>query len=53
MSGDIIHVGILLNETTIIHAYGKVRIDEIDNEGIINTDTRARTLKPRLNKRLL
>jgi gamma-D-glutamyl-L-lysine dipeptidyl-peptidase len=31
---DIVHVGILLGEGRIIHASGKVRIDEIDKKGI-------------------
>jgi hypothetical protein len=39
----ITHVGILLNRSQIIHASGKVRIDTVDEKGIINTDTGART----------
>jgi hypothetical protein len=49
--GKITHVGILLNDHTIIHASGKVRIDKIDNEGIVNVDTHERTHKLRLMKR--
>ena len=41
--GKIIHVGILLNRNQIIHASGKVRIDKIDEEGIINLQTGKRT----------
>ncbi|WP_114792062.1 C40 family peptidase [Niabella yanshanensis] len=41
--GKIVHVGILLDSTTIIHAAGKVRIDPIDNKGIVNSDTGMRT----------
>ncbi len=41
--GKIIHVGILLNQAEIIHASGKVRIDKIDEEGIINLQTGKRT----------
>jgi cell wall-associated NlpC family hydrolase len=41
--GKIIHVGILLNYKQIIHASGKVRIDAIDDDGIINSDTNERT----------
>lgn len=41
--GRIIHVGILLNNEQIIHASGKVRIDKIDNEGIINSSNGKRT----------
>jgi len=42
-AGRIIHVGILLSTTEIIHASGKVRIDTIDEEGIINLETGKRT----------
>ncbi|HYH15598.1 MAG TPA: C40 family peptidase [Flavisolibacter sp.] len=42
-AGRIIHVGILLSPTEIIHASGKVRIDTIDEEGITNTETGKRT----------
>lgn len=49
--GRITHVGILLNDHEIIHAAGKVRIDRIDNQGIINSDTGERTHKLRVVKR--
>jgi cell wall-associated NlpC family hydrolase len=49
--GRITHVGILLNSEEIIHASGKVRIDKIDNAGIINSDTGERTHSLRLLKR--
>jgi cell wall-associated NlpC family hydrolase len=39
----IVHVGILLSSTEIIHASGKVRIDKIDKTGIINSDNGKRT----------
>jgi gamma-D-glutamyl-L-lysine dipeptidyl-peptidase len=39
----ITHVGILLSPTQIIHASGKVRVDTIDEKGIIDTDTGNRT----------
>ena len=51
--GKITHVGILLNSNKIIHASGKVRIDDIDNMGIINTDTNERTHQLRLIKRYM
>ena len=40
---EIVHVGILLDESHIIHASGKVRIDAIDKKGIINSDTGKRS----------
>jgi len=36
----IIHVGILLDEKTIIHASGFVRIDTFDEHGIFNVETK-------------
>lgn len=50
--GNITHVGILLNAHSIIHASGKVRVDVIDNEGIVNDDG-IRTHKLRIIKRVL
>jgi cell wall-associated NlpC family hydrolase len=49
--GRITHVGIMLSSDEIIHAAGKVRIDKIDNQGIINSETGARTHKLRIIKR--
>ncbi len=34
--GEIIHVGILIGKNKIIHASGKVRIDNLDKKGIFN-----------------
>jgi hypothetical protein len=48
--GRITHVGILLDAATIIHSSGKVRIDKIDNMGIIRSDTGERTHRLRLIK---
>ena len=42
-NGRIIHVGIILENNQIVHASGKVRIDTIDEEGIINSETGNRT----------
>jgi hypothetical protein len=42
-AGKIVHVGILLDDTRIIHASGKVRIDAIDKTGIVNSSTGQRT----------
>lgn len=49
--GRIIHVGMLLNENEIIHSSGKVRIDKIDSEGIVNLETKERTHHLRIIKR--
>jgi cell wall-associated NlpC family hydrolase len=51
--GKITHVGIILNDEHIIHASGKVRIDKIDNMGIVNSETNERTHSLRLIKRFL
>jgi hypothetical protein len=37
--GRIVHVGIILNASRIIHASGKVRIDRFDHHGIFNEDS--------------
>ena len=49
--GRIIHVGILLDQSEIIHSSGKVRVDKIDMEGIIDTSTNERTHNLRSIKR--
>ncbi len=49
--GKITHVGMMLDNASIIHASGKVRIDAIDNMGIINSDTGERTHQLRIVKR--
>ncbi len=51
--GKITHVGILLDQETIIHASGKVRLDRIDNMGIVNVETGKRTHQLRVIKRLM
>ncbi|HKG67657.1 MAG TPA: C40 family peptidase [Segetibacter sp.] len=52
-AGKITHTGILLNSTTIIHASGKVRVDSIDDLGIINNDTGKRTHNLKVIKRVV
>lgn len=49
--GDIIHVGILIDDQHIIHAHQKVRIDKVDHHGIFNVDTRKYSHQLRLIKR--
>jgi hypothetical protein len=49
--GRITHVGILLNEKEIIHASGVVRVDPIDNHGILNKQSGKRTHNLRIIKR--
>ena len=43
-SGNIIHVGIIIDKNKIIHASGKVRIDFIDNKGIITNNQYSHSL---------
>jgi gamma-D-glutamyl-L-lysine dipeptidyl-peptidase len=50
---QIIHAGILLNDHSIIHASGFVRIDAIDHEGIFNTTAQRYTHKLKLLKRYI
>jgi hypothetical protein len=37
--GQIIHVGIIMNNSRIIHASGRVRIDKFDHHGIFNAES--------------
>ncbi len=50
-AGHITHVGILLDNSTIIHASGYVRIDPIEDEGITNGVTGVKTHKLKIIKR--
>ncbi len=51
--GNIIHVGLMVDRSRIIHASGKVRIDIIDHEGIYNEDEKKYTHKLRVIKRII
>lgn len=51
--GDIIHVGIIMKDNYIIHAYGKVRIDRLDHSGIYNVDKKEHTHKLRVIKKII
>lgn len=49
--GRITHVGIMLNNSQIIHASGRVKIDRIDNQGIFSSDLKKYSHKLRIIKR--
>lgn len=51
--GVITHVGMIWKHHKIIHASGRVRIDNIDQEGIYNEEMRRYTHKLRTIKRIL
>ena len=51
--GQIIHVGIIMQDNYIIHAHGKVRIDRLDHTGIYNADRRMHTHKLRVIKKII
>jgi hypothetical protein len=51
--GEIVHVGIILNDYNIIHAHGKVRIDTLDHSGIFNTDLQKHTHQLRVIKKII
>lgn len=50
--GNIIHVGIILSDHHIIHCYGCVRIDQIDQTGIYNASLGKYTHKLRVIKHI-
>jgi hypothetical protein len=50
--GRITHVGIMLDPNTIIHASGYVRIDKMDNYGIINEEEKQYSHKLRIIRRI-
>ena len=51
--GKIIHVGIIWEKNKIIHASGQVRIDNVDQFGIFNVDTKRYTHQMRVMKRII
>jgi cell wall-associated NlpC family hydrolase len=51
--GNIIHVGMVLDNNRIIHASGKVRIDRLDHQGIYNVDTNKYSHRLRLIKKII
>ena len=51
--GNITHVGLLLENNYILHAYGQVRIDRIDQSGIYNSEAQIHSHKLRIIKKLI
>jgi hypothetical protein len=51
--GNIIHVGIIMDNNYIIHASGKVRIDRLDHLGIYNPEINKHTHKLRVIKKII
>ncbi len=51
--GEIDHVGIIMPENYIIHAYGKVRIDRLDHTGIFNPELGTYTHPLRVIKKVV
>ena len=51
--GKITHVGIIMTDYHIIHAFGKVRIDRLDQTGIYNKSLNRHTHKLRILKKLI
>ncbi len=51
--GDIVHVGIIMEDNYIIHAHGEVRIDRLDHSGIYNVHQRRHTHKLRVIKKVI
>jgi cell wall-associated NlpC family hydrolase len=51
--GNIIHVGIIMENNYIIHASGKVRVDRLDHLGIFNPETQKHTHKLRVIKKII
>jgi gamma-D-glutamyl-L-lysine dipeptidyl-peptidase len=51
--GQIMHVGMVIDKGRIIHAYGEVKVDLLDHEGIFNKNTRQYTHKLRVIKNIV
>ncbi len=52
-AGRVAHVGIVFPENKIIHAHGRVRMDNLDHYGIFNEETQKYTHRLRVVKRLM
>jgi hypothetical protein len=51
--GEIVHVGLLMEEGEVLHASGFVRLDPIDHQGIYNREMKRYTHKLRVIKRII
>ena len=51
--GRIVHVGIIWEKNKIIHASGQVRIDNVDQFGIYNVETKRYTHQMRVMKKII
>ncbi len=51
--GRIIHVGMIMNSSRIIHASGEVRIDRFDHHGIYNSDSKKYSHNLRMIRKLI
>jgi gamma-D-glutamyl-L-lysine dipeptidyl-peptidase len=51
--GNIIHVGLIMEDNYIIHASGKVRIDRLDHLGIYNAEVNRHTHNLRVIKKII
>lgn len=52
-TGKVTHVGIVLEDKSIIHAHGKVQIDQLDHYGIFDRTQQKYTHKLRVIRRIL
>ncbi len=50
---EIVHVGFIVEPMKIIHVHGKVKIDQLDNQGIYDLETKKYTYKLRTIRRIL
>jgi gamma-D-glutamyl-L-lysine dipeptidyl-peptidase len=52
-AGNIIHVGIIMSDSTIIHASGRVKIDHLDHYGIFDVEKKKYSHRLRIVRRIL
>lgn len=51
--GNIVHVGLIMEDNYIIHAHGEVRLDRLDHSGIYNVHQKKHTHKLRVIKKVV